>query len=164
MTFHNADNGFCVLRVKARGQRDSITVVGHAAMISAGEFAQVPMVVTSISATLPMRKKVVRKLLAIVQDRIPKRFGLDPIREIQVLCPMSRGGLGARSLSIELQKQLNSPAEINAACPMTVIGSRWPRALTRSTQKPLSELWKVTRSTRPARTSVELTVDVCAIL
>src|SRR5215472_9630463 len=42
--------------------------------------------------------------------------------------------------------------------------SRWPRALTRSTQKPLSELWKVTRSTRPARTSVELTVDICAIL
>jgi exodeoxyribonuclease V alpha subunit len=33
----------------------------------------------------------VRKLLAIVQERIPKRFGLDPIRDIQVLCPMNRG-------------------------------------------------------------------------
>src|SRR5262249_41811757 len=44
----------------------------------------------------------VRKLLAIVQDRIPKRFGLDPIRDIQLLCPMNRGGLGARSLNIEL--------------------------------------------------------------
>jgi exodeoxyribonuclease V alpha subunit len=42
----------------------------------------------------------VRKLLAIVQERIPKRFGLDPVREIQVLCPMNRGGLGARSLNI----------------------------------------------------------------
>src|ERR1700751_4276908 len=40
VTFHNAENGFCVLRVKARGQRDSITVLGHAAMISAGEFVQ----------------------------------------------------------------------------------------------------------------------------
>jgi exodeoxyribonuclease V alpha subunit len=40
VTFHNADNGFCVLRVKARGQRDLITVLGHAAMISAGEFVQ----------------------------------------------------------------------------------------------------------------------------
>ena len=40
VTFHNADNGFCVLRVKARGQRDLITVVGHAATISAGEFVQ----------------------------------------------------------------------------------------------------------------------------
>ena len=48
----------------------------------------------------------------------------------------------------------NSPAEIIAACPSTVISSRWPRALMRNTQKPLSSLWNVTRSTRPARTSV----------
>ena len=54
----------------------------------------------------------VRKLLAIVRDRIPKRFGLNPIHEIQVLCPMNRGGLGARSLNIELQKTLNPPGEI----------------------------------------------------
>jgi exodeoxyribonuclease V alpha subunit len=40
VTFHNPENGFCVLRVKARGQRDLVTVVGHAAMISAGEFVQ----------------------------------------------------------------------------------------------------------------------------
>ena len=37
VTFHNAENGFCVLRVKARGQRDLVTVVGHAATIAAGE-------------------------------------------------------------------------------------------------------------------------------
>src|SRR5689334_10500635 len=35
VTFHNSENGFCVLRVKARGQRDLITVVGHAAMLYA---------------------------------------------------------------------------------------------------------------------------------
>src|SRR5204862_4992190 len=40
VTFHNEENGFCVLRVKARGQRDLISVLGHAAMISAGEFVQ----------------------------------------------------------------------------------------------------------------------------
>jgi exodeoxyribonuclease V alpha subunit len=40
VTFHNAENGLCVLRVKARGQRDLITVLGHAAMISTGEFVQ----------------------------------------------------------------------------------------------------------------------------
>src|SRR5246500_1709585 len=40
VTFHNNENGFCVLRVKARGQRDLITITGHAAMISAGEFVQ----------------------------------------------------------------------------------------------------------------------------
>jgi exodeoxyribonuclease V alpha subunit len=38
VTFHNAENGFCVLRIKARGHRDLVTVVGHAASISAGEW------------------------------------------------------------------------------------------------------------------------------
>jgi exodeoxyribonuclease V alpha subunit len=54
----------------------------------------------------------VRKLLTIVRERVPKRFGFDPIRDIQVLCPMNRGGLGARSLNIELQKELNPPGEV----------------------------------------------------
>jgi exodeoxyribonuclease V alpha subunit len=48
-----------------------------------------------------------RKLLQIVQQRIPERFGLDPVRDVQVLCPMNRGALGARSLNVELQKLLN---------------------------------------------------------
>jgi exodeoxyribonuclease V alpha subunit len=38
VTYHNADNGFCVLRAKARGHRDVVTVIGHAATISAGEW------------------------------------------------------------------------------------------------------------------------------
>src|SRR6202035_5082044 len=54
----------------------------------------------------------VRKILALVKERIPKRFGLDPIRDIQVLCPMNRGGLGARSLNLELQQALNPPGEV----------------------------------------------------
>ena len=37
----------------------------------------------------------VQRLIEIVRDRIPKRFGVDPVRDIQVLCPMNRGGLGA---------------------------------------------------------------------
>jgi exodeoxyribonuclease V alpha subunit len=40
VTFHNEDIGFCVLRVKARGHRDLISAVGHAAAIGAGEFLQ----------------------------------------------------------------------------------------------------------------------------
>src|SRR5881397_1743447 len=38
VTFHNAENGFCVLRIKARGHRDLVTVIGHAAVIAAGEW------------------------------------------------------------------------------------------------------------------------------
>ncbi len=52
------------------------------------------------------------KLLAMVRDRIPRRFRLDPVRDVQVLCPMNRGGLGARSLNIELQRVLNPPGEM----------------------------------------------------
>jgi len=53
----------------------------------------------------------VRKLLAVVRDRIPARFGLDPVRDVQVLCPMNRGGLGARALNLALQQALNPPGE-----------------------------------------------------
>jgi hypothetical protein len=38
VTYHNIENGFCVLRAKARGHRDVVTVVGHAATIAAGEW------------------------------------------------------------------------------------------------------------------------------
>ncbi|QNT68764.1 ATP-binding domain-containing protein [Defluviicoccus vanus] len=54
----------------------------------------------------------VAKILQIVRERIPKRYGLDPIRDIQVLCPMNRGGLGARSLNIDLQQALNPPGDL----------------------------------------------------
>src|SRR6266536_4381144 len=49
----------------------------------------------------------VPRIVELVKTRIPRRFGLDPIRDIQVLCPMNRGGVGARSLNVELQAALN---------------------------------------------------------
>ena len=49
----------------------------------------------------------VPRIIELVKSRIPRRFGLDPIRDIQVLCPMNRGGVGARSLNIALQAALN---------------------------------------------------------
>ena len=53
----------------------------------------------------------IAKIITVVRDRIPKAFGLDPISDVQVLCPMNRGGLGARSLNVELQKALNPPGD-----------------------------------------------------
>ena len=53
----------------------------------------------------------VEKVVELVSVRMPRRFGLDPIRDIQVLCPMNRGGVGARSLNIELQSALNPVGE-----------------------------------------------------
>ena len=53
----------------------------------------------------------VPRIVELVKTRIPQRFGLDPIRDIQVLCPMNRGGVGARSLNVELQAALNPAGE-----------------------------------------------------
>src|SRR5271167_1078328 len=53
----------------------------------------------------------VARIIELVKTRIPRRFGLDPIRDVQVLCPMNRGGVGARSLNIELQAALNPAGE-----------------------------------------------------
>ena len=47
------------------------------------------------------------KIIHIVSERIPQRFGLHPVRDVQVLCPMNRGAAGARSLNLELQRVLN---------------------------------------------------------
>lgn len=56
-------------------------------------------------------EQVQARLLRVVMERIPRRFGLDPVAEVQVLTPMNRGGLGARALNIALQERLNPHAE-----------------------------------------------------
>ena len=49
----------------------------------------------------------VERIVKLVSQRIPRRFGVDPVRDIQVLCPMNRGAVGAVSLNGELQRALN---------------------------------------------------------
>ncbi|RYU62489.1 ATP-dependent RecD-like DNA helicase [Methylolobus aquaticus] len=51
------------------------------------------------------------KLMQVVTERIPARYGFDPIADIQVLTPMNRGGIGVRALNVELQQRLNGRAE-----------------------------------------------------
>jgi exodeoxyribonuclease V alpha subunit len=53
----------------------------------------------------------VTKVIEIVKNRLPKSFSFDSIQDVQVLCPMNRGGIGARSLNVELQKALNPPTD-----------------------------------------------------
>src|SRR5713101_4182566 len=55
-------------------------------------------------------EEIQTKLLRVMTERIPQRFGLDPIRDIQVLTPMNRGSLGARALNAVLQQTLNPEA------------------------------------------------------
>jgi len=51
--------------------------------------------------------QIAATLVEMIKTRIPSKFGLDPIRDIQVLCPMNRGSLGVRELNVRLQNQLN---------------------------------------------------------
>jgi exodeoxyribonuclease V alpha subunit len=56
-------------------------------------------------------EEIFSKLMQVVLERIPDRFNLHSVNDIQVLAPMNRGGLGARSLNIELQQRLNGSSE-----------------------------------------------------
>jgi exodeoxyribonuclease V alpha subunit len=55
--------------------------------------------------------KVAQTILTLASERIPRRFGLDPIDDIQILTPMHRGIVGAENLNRRLQEVLN-PQEV----------------------------------------------------
>ncbi|MCK8600563.1 SF1B family DNA helicase RecD2 [Desulfoferrobacter suflitae] len=50
-------------------------------------------------------------LLKLCTDRIPARFGFDPMEDVQVLSPMHRGAVGTQRLNQALQEALNPRAE-----------------------------------------------------
>ncbi|GAA4247215.1 ATP-dependent RecD-like DNA helicase [Azospirillum formosense] len=89
-------------------------IIVNAHRINAGQMPETPKAGEDsdfyfVEAATP--EAGVAKLIEMVRDRIPRRFGADPVRDVQILCPMNRGGLGARSLNIELQRVLNPPGE-----------------------------------------------------
>jgi exodeoxyribonuclease V alpha subunit len=52
-------------------------------------------------------QKVLELIITLVKERIPRRFGFDPLDDIQVLTPMHRGIVGGTNLNQELQKAIN---------------------------------------------------------
>ena len=50
-------------------------------------------------------------LTTLVRTRLPKACGVNPIKDIQILCPMNRGSAGARTLNEVLQLAFNPPTE-----------------------------------------------------
>jgi exodeoxyribonuclease V alpha subunit len=52
-------------------------------------------------------EQVIQRMLELVTDRIPKRFGFNPMNDVQVLTPMRRNQLGADNLNSVLQQALN---------------------------------------------------------
>jgi exodeoxyribonuclease V alpha subunit len=68
-----------------------------------------------IERTDPERAR--ETVVELVTSRIPLRFGLDPVRDIQVLTPMNRGPAGAIALNQALQAALNPPAPAAPGAP-----------------------------------------------
>jgi ATP-dependent exoDNAse (exonuclease V) alpha subunit len=110
VTFHNADSGFCVLRVKVRGQRELVTVVGHAATIVAGEWVQMSGTWTNdrthglqfkaafLKASPPTTLEGIEKYLGsgmirgigfLTADRVAERLGIDKTAMIRVRAGIS---------------------------------------------------------------------------
>jgi len=52
-------------------------------------------------------EEMIHRMLELVTERIPRRFGLDPLNDVQVLTPMRRNMLGADNLNVVLQEALN---------------------------------------------------------
>jgi len=52
-------------------------------------------------------EEILATIKTLVRDRIPRKFGLDAVRDIQVLSPMHKGLLGAAALNVELQALMN---------------------------------------------------------
>jgi exodeoxyribonuclease V alpha subunit len=98
-----------------------------------------------VSADEP--ETAVSRIIELAKIRIPRRFGLNPIRDIQVLCPMNRGGVGARLLNVELQAPSTSQASErwSASAGLSPRATRSCRSKTtmtrRSTTAILATLW-----------------------
>ncbi len=56
-------------------------------------------------------EEIAEALLALLTERIPQRFGFDPVEDVQVLAPMRRGAIGTQALNTLLRERLNPKGE-----------------------------------------------------
>jgi len=56
-------------------------------------------------------EEALNMIVDLTTRRLPEKLGLNPLNDIQILSPMARGLVGARTLNLELQKALNPPHE-----------------------------------------------------
>jgi exodeoxyribonuclease V alpha subunit len=83
VTYHNAENGFCVLRLRARGHRDLVTLVGHAAVVSAGEWVNATGVwVTDRTYGQQFRAKFLKTAAPTSTDGVERYLASGMIRGI----------------------------------------------------------------------------------
>lgn len=102
----------CLTEIFRQASRSLIVVNAH--KINHGEFPIIPKIQDGDAALpdfffIPREnpEEALDALLKVVSERIPSRFKLDPITDIQVVTPMYKGVIGATNLNRELQKLLN---------------------------------------------------------
>ena len=89
-------------------------IVANAHRINQGQLPELERATEALSDFYAIRARSAEDgadlVLELVRNRIPARFGVDPVADIQVLCPTNRGELGARTLNERLQRILNPAA------------------------------------------------------
>ena len=95
-------------------QADDSRIISGAHAINRGEVPDIMDLVKDSDFFFIEREdpgECAASLVNIVRERLPKHLGVDPIGDIQVLCPMHRGSLGIRELNTLLQEALNPRKE-----------------------------------------------------
>jgi exodeoxyribonuclease V alpha subunit len=96
--FRQARSSMIIVNAHRINRGESPLPTGTAGAAELSDFYVVPSVNTP---------DINRRLLQVVAERIPSRFNLDPMKDIQVLTPMNRGALGTKALNTLLQESLN---------------------------------------------------------
>nr|WP_264659839.1 ATP-dependent RecD-like DNA helicase [Azospirillum canadense] len=87
-------------------------IIGNAHRINAGQLPEVPRKGEASDffwIDAPTPDEATRRIVHLVAQHLPRSQGCDPVRDVQVLCPMNVGPAGARSLNVALQQALNPP-------------------------------------------------------
>lgn len=91
-------------------------IVSNAHRINKGEFPDITKPVSGKDTDFYFiqeedPEKALRLILKMCKERIPKRYGFDPLKDVQVLTPMKKGVIGVSNLNIALQNCLNPYSE-----------------------------------------------------
>ncbi|HCE47015.1 MAG TPA: ATP-dependent RecD-like DNA helicase [Lentisphaeria bacterium] len=93
-------------------QKEGSRIITNAHAVNAGRLPDISPVPKNVLTDFywieqDEPEQVLRTITEMVRDRIPKRFGFNPMQDIQVLSPMNRGSCGTIALNRALQAELN---------------------------------------------------------
>lgn len=96
-----------------RQAKESLIVI-NAHRINQGEYPILPQEFGKgdfVFLELEDPEAIKARLLNLVAEELPRRFRLDPLRDLQVITPMHRGAVGIQTLNAELQERLNPESQ-----------------------------------------------------